>query len=81
MNDVFLRQIQTRLQRVERQNRVLMALLCGVLGIVLLGAMDPAPKVISADEFRAHRYTLLDPNNKDVAHWYSDEPGTWYPAQ
>jgi len=81
MNDVFLGQIHTRLQRLERQNRVLIALLCGVLGIVLLGAMDPAPKVITADEFRAHRYTLLDPNNKDVARWYSDEANIWYPPQ
>ena len=43
MNEATLAQIQTRLERVERQNRVLIALLCGVADLVLLGAMDPVP--------------------------------------
>ena len=78
MNDVTLIQIQMRLQRVERQNRVLIALLCGVAGIVLLGAMSPDPKVISADEIRAHRFTLLDPNGEVADWWYSDSPGGYH---
>jgi hypothetical protein len=81
MSDVTLGQIRTRLQRVERQNRVLIALLCGVAGIVFLGAMSPDPKVISADEIRAHRYTLLYPNGDIATAWYSDEDGFWHPAQ
>jgi len=75
MNDVTLAQIQARLQRVERQNRALIALLCGAVGIVLLGAMDPVPNVISVDEIRTHRITLLAPNGSVAAAWYSDENG------
>ncbi|MGO8866760.1 MAG: hypothetical protein ACLQME_09695 [Alphaproteobacteria bacterium] len=75
MDDVTLSQIQTRLRRVERQNRVLIALLCGAVGIVVLGAMDPVPKVISVDEIRTHRITLLDPHGGVAAAWYSDENG------
>jgi len=78
MNEVTLTQIQTRLQRVERQNRVLIALLCAVTGIVLLGATSPEPKVISVDEIRAHRFTLLDPNGDVADWWYSDSPGGYH---
>ncbi|MGO8864895.1 MAG: hypothetical protein ACLQME_00195 [Alphaproteobacteria bacterium] len=78
MNEATLTQIQTRLQRVERQNRVLIALLCAAAGTVLLGATSPEPKVISVDEIRAHRFTLLDPNGDVADWWYSDSPGGYH---
>ncbi|MGO8866762.1 MAG: hypothetical protein ACLQME_09705 [Alphaproteobacteria bacterium] len=78
MNEATLAQIQTRLERVERQNRVLIALLCGVAGLVVLGAMDPVPNVITADEVRAHRFIVLDPNNEAASWWYSDSPGAYH---
>lgn len=55
MNDTTLTQIQTRLQRVERQNRVLIALLCAVVGIASLGATKRGPTVVSVDEVRTRR--------------------------
>ncbi len=54
---------------------MLIALLCGAVGIAALGAMDPLPKVISVDEIRTHRITLLDPHGGIAAAWYSDENG------
>ena len=77
MNDIALTQIETRLKRVERQNRVLIALLCAVVGLASLGATRHGSNVVSADEIRAHRISLLDPTGAVVTAWYSDEAGSY----
>jgi len=75
MNDMTLVQIQTRLRRVERQNRVLIALLCVAVGIASLAAAKAGPNVVSADEVRTHRFILLAPNGAVAGDWYSDANG------
>ena len=78
MNDVTFVQIQARLKRVERQNRVLFALLCAAIGIASLGATHRGSSVISAEEIRAHRFSVLDPTGAVVAAWYSSEVGSYH---
>jgi hypothetical protein len=75
MNDVIIAQIQARLRRVERQNRVLVALLCAVVGIASIAAANAGPNLVSADEVRSRRFTLLAPNGSVAAEWYSDSNG------
>jgi hypothetical protein len=74
MDDVTLTHIQTRLQRLERQNRILIGLLCAAVGVGSIAATNAAPNVVTADEVRAHRFTLLDPNGGVADDWYSDGP-------
>jgi hypothetical protein len=82
MEDVTLAQIQRRLRRVERQNRILMGLLCAALIVGSIATTHAASNVIVADEVRAHRFSLLDPNGGVVDDWYTDTqnapPGTTY---
>ena len=76
MDDLALAHIHMRLRRVERQNRILIGLLCAAVGVGLavgsIAATNAAPTVITADEVRAHRFTLLDPNGSVADDWYSD---------
>jgi hypothetical protein len=69
VDDSTISVIQTRLSRVERQNRVLFALLCATVGLLLIGAAAPGPNVITVDEVRAHQFTLLDPNGHEADTW------------
>src|SRR5262252_9171248 len=55
MNTPTLAQLETRLHRVERQNRLLIALLCTTAGLALLGANKGGGNVITADEIRTQR--------------------------
>ena len=51
MNSITLPQLETRLHRVERLNRVLFALLCAITGLALLGATrSSGGNIITADE-------------------------------
>jgi hypothetical protein len=77
-NDVTLSRIQARLQRLERQNRVLITLLCAAAATASIAAARAAPTVLAADEIRAHHFSLLDPTGAVVSEWLSDSPGTWY---
>jgi hypothetical protein len=78
MNDTTLTQIQIRLQRVERQNRVLIALLCAAVGIASLGATKRGPNVVSVDEVRTHRISLLDNTGALVHSWVGGDAGSYY---
>jgi hypothetical protein len=73
MDDAAIAQIQRRLSRVERQNRILMGLLCAALVVGSVAATHAAPNVIVADEVRAHRFMLLDPNGGLADDWYTDK--------
>jgi|SRR5579872_3967855 len=72
MDDATIAQIHSRLRRVERQNRVLMGLLCVAVLAGSIAATHAAPNVIVADEVRAKRFSLLDPYGRLADDWYTD---------
>jgi len=65
----FFAQLETRLQRVERQNRMLFAVLCVTVSLALLGATKGGGNVISADEVRTHRLSLINDKGNVVHGW------------
>ena len=69
MNTIPLPQLETRLYRVERQNRILLALLCAIIGLALLGANKGGANIITADEVRAHRLSLINDKGNVVHEW------------
>lgn len=75
--ELTLGEIQTRLRRVERQNCRLVALLCVAVAIALVATARAGPNVLSVNEIRAHRISLLDPTGVVVASWYSNQPGSY----
>lgn len=85
MDDKTLVQIQRRLRRVERQNRLLVGLLCLAAIIGSVAATHAATNVIVADEVRARRFSLIDPYGRVADDWYTDAqnapPGTSYTQQ
>jgi hypothetical protein len=70
MNETDLFQLERRLQRVERQNRVLLSLLGAVVAIASLGAAKLGSNVIHADELRTQRISLLDERGAVVHRWW-----------
>ena len=69
MNTTILPQLETRLHRVERQNRMLLALLCATVSLALLGATRGGGKVITADEVRTQRLSLINDRGNVVHEW------------
>ncbi len=69
MNTTTLPQLETRLHRVERQNRMLLALLCATVSLALLGATRGGGKVITADEVRTQRLSLINDRGNVVHEW------------
>ena len=69
MNRMTPEQLETRLHRVERQNRTLLALLCATVGLALLGASKGGGNVITADEVRTHRLSLINDKGNVVHGW------------
>jgi len=69
MNLTILAQFQRRLQRVERQNRILLALLYATIGLALLGATKGGGNVITADEVRTQRLFLINDRGNVVHQW------------
>jgi len=69
MNTTTLPQLETRLHRVERQNRMLLALLCATVSLALLGATRGGGKVITADEVRTQRLSLINDRGSVVHEW------------
>ena len=74
MNTPTLDQLGTRLHRVERQNRLLIALLCTTTGLTLLAATKGGPNVITADEIRTQRLYLINDKGKVVRQWVVHGP-------
>ncbi|HMF01741.1 MAG TPA: hypothetical protein VKK06_17775 [Terriglobia bacterium] len=68
MNSITPAQLETRLHRVERQNRVLLAILCATIGLAFLGATKGG-NVITADEVRTHRLSLINDKGNVVHEW------------
>jgi hypothetical protein len=71
MKEQSLANIEARVRRVERQNRILVALLGISLAISSIAVSNAQPTVITAQEVRAHRFTLLDPNGGIASDWYT----------
>ena len=72
MNSTTLAQLETRLQRLERQNRMLIVLLCIAGGLALLGATKEGGgigNVITAGEVRTQRLALIDETGRVVHSW------------
>jgi hypothetical protein len=71
MDTNHLTQLETRLHRVERQNRILLTLLCVASGLALLAATksENGGNVITADEVRAHRLALTGDDGHVVHSW------------
>jgi hypothetical protein len=60
MNATALTKLETRLHRVERQNRILVA---------LMGATKRSGNVITADEVRTQRLSLINERGNVVHEW------------
>jgi len=69
MNKITPEQLETRLHRVERQKRTLLALLCATIGLALLGASKGGGNVITVDEVRTHRLSLINDKGNVVHEW------------
>jgi hypothetical protein len=53
-------EMEARLHRLERQNRVLILLLLGFIGIGSIAATNRPPASITAGEIRTAHLTILD---------------------
>jgi hypothetical protein len=71
MNDLALSDLERRLRRLERQNRLLVGLLCAALAVGTIAASN-AQSAITTYEVRAQRFTLLDPNGGVADDWYTN---------
>ena len=69
MNGSTLAQLETRLHRVERQNRILLALFCATIALAMIGATRQGGNVITADEVRTHRLSLINDKGNVVHEW------------
>jgi hypothetical protein len=74
MTDPTFDRIERRLARVERQNRILIGLLCAMAVVASITATRAAPNIVVANEVRAQRFTLLDPRGGVADNWYADDP-------
>jgi hypothetical protein len=68
MNSMTPAQLVSRLRRVERQNRILLAMLCAIIGLVFLGATKGG-NVITADEVRTRHLSLINDRGNVVHEW------------
>ena len=69
MNTPTLAELETHLHRVERRNRMLLALLCATVSLALLGATKGGGNVITADEIRTQRLYLINDRGNVVHQW------------
>jgi len=68
MNSITTAQLATRFDRVERQNRILLVMLCAMIGLAFLGATKGS-NVITADEVRTHHLSLINDKGNVVHEW------------
>jgi hypothetical protein len=66
MNPPVLAEIQARLRRLERQNRILIVLLCALAGAASIAATNRSRSIITADEIRTSHFTLVDNHGKPL---------------
>ena len=66
MNPPVLAEIQARLRRLERQNRILIVLLCAISGAASIAATNRSGSIITADQIRTSHFTLVDNHGKPL---------------
>jgi hypothetical protein len=66
MNANLLAEIQARLNRLERQNRILFVLLCAMVGVASIAATNHSGSIITAGEVRTAHLTLVDNHSKPL---------------
>jgi hypothetical protein len=66
MNTHTLIDIPARIRRLERQNRILIMMLCSMFGIALIAATKQSGAFINATEIRTQRFTLVDGQGKPL---------------
>ena len=66
MNTNDLIDIHARIHRLERQNRILIMMLCSMFGIALVAASRQSGAFINATEIRTQRFTLVDDQGKPL---------------
>jgi hypothetical protein len=59
-------EIQARLNRLERQNRVLVGVLCAMVGLASIAATNHSGSIITAGEIRTAHFTLVDNHRKPL---------------
>jgi hypothetical protein len=64
-----LTELETRLHRVERYNRILLALFCAIIGLALMGAIKRGGNVVTADEIRTPHLSLINERGNVVHEW------------
>ena len=69
MNASTLPQLERRMHRVERQNVILVALFCATVALALMGATKRSGNVITADEVRTPRLSLINERGNVVHEW------------
>jgi hypothetical protein len=58
--------IQTRMRRLERQNRILITILCAIVGVASIAATKHSDSIITATEVRTQRLILIDNRGKPL---------------
>ena len=58
--------IQACIRRLERQNRILITILCAIVGIASIAATKHSDSIITAAQVRTQRLTLIDNQGKPL---------------
>ena len=66
MNTHTLIDIRARIHRLERQNRILIMMLCTMFGVAVVAATKHSDSVITATEVRTQRLILIDNQGKPL---------------
>jgi len=66
MNANLLAEVQARLNRLERQNRILFVLLCAMVGVASIAATNQSVSLVTAAEVRTAHFTLVDNHGKPL---------------
>jgi hypothetical protein len=69
MNTSTLGQLETRLHRIELQNRILLSVLFVAIALIFAGATRSGSNVIVADEVRTHRLSLINDKGNVIHEW------------
>jgi len=64
MKTYTLIDIQARIRRLERQNRILITILCAMVGVASIAATKHSDSIITATQVRTQRLTLIDNRGK-----------------
>ena len=66
MTPPVLAEIHARLRRLERQNRILIVLLCAISGAASIAATNRWGSIITADQIRTSHFALVDNHGKPL---------------